>query len=89
MKEIIEMLKQACKETNLTVSQDMILDCAVRIYNTKSIDHKNTAQNNISQKQIQEATEKQKNMLNTLGIKFDKNISKQEAYQLIAEKLGK
>ena len=77
LKEIIFALKTTAKETGLQISDEMILDCAVRIYNSGSRTEK---------KDDEKATEKQIKLLYKLEADFnEETITKREAMDLITK----
>jgi len=89
LKEIIKNLKKILKQEKLTdVDANVLVDCAVRIYLSKQIEkgkNKRTEKRLESSNSKEPATKKQKWKLKQLGIEFDDDITKQEAYQLIKE----
>lgn len=80
LKEIIFALKTTAKETGLQISDEMILDCAVRIYNSGSR----------TEKKDDKATEKQIKLLYKLDADFnEETITKREAMDLITKLMEK
>jgi|26BtaG_2_1085354.scaffolds.fasta_scaffold00103_22 hypothetical protein len=90
LKEIIDDLKDVVTDELYRVSDDCILDCAIRILNREIIqEKKNTHRreqifNKRNLPSFVPATEKQLFALKKLGIK-EGDISKQEAFQIIKE----
>ena len=82
LKEIIKMVKDSCSINLIAPSNDMILDCSVRIFNSNNI-------NGAIQKE-ELATEKQKNLIYKLNLDVNtEKITKQEAYNILKENLPK
>ena len=79
---IIKTIKLCCEQNEIKPSDDMILDCATRIWSTKFI---NTAKNGGSASVG--ATEKQKETLKKFYINFGEGISKKDASDLISKKI--
>lgn len=73
---ILKTLKEITNKQKCDTSEDSLLDCATRIYNNEI---RIESQGNIP------ATESQKNYLKSMGIKFDKSLTKEEASKLISE----
>ena len=101
LKNILKELKELNKD--IGASGDLLLDCATRIFISNNIQAEKYGwkqedkieipkpiDNTIYQspKQPSPATDKQKQMLKRLNIKFDETITKGEAYQLIKEVKG-
>lgn len=92
LKNIINKLKEIRTETQSKVSDEMVWDTGVRIYNS---------QQNLKSKQGSEktlpsqppnqilASDKQKKLLKQLKVKFDDTLTKKEATKLIEENLKK
>jgi hypothetical protein len=90
LKEIIEGLLDVRKTYDLSFTDDSLIDVAIRIYNTGSIDTSKKENIKEMKKEAQEpATESQKWKLNKLGIPIPKDLTKEEAFSLIQEKIGK
>jgi len=92
LKNIINKLKEIRTETQSKVSDEIVWDTGVRIYNS---------QQNLKSKQGSEktspiqplsqilASDKQKKLLKQLKVKFDDTLTKKEATKLIEENLKK
>lgn len=75
---IIKALKIACDDNACKdVSDDMVLDCATRIFNTKKMNGKGG----------DGATEKQITTMKKLNIEFKDGINKKDASDLIGKKI--
>lgn len=86
--EIIEYVKESCAEVGLiNCSQDMILDCATRIYNSQSFkESKETPIENKDRDDAPPATDKQIDFLINLGYQGNTGkLSIVEAKHLIEE----
>jgi len=80
LQEIITALKQIRTDTKTKVSDEVLWDSAVRIFNSQNINRKGV-------NDFKPATTKQKDFLKTLGVEFNENISRLEAKRLIKNKL--
>lgn len=88
LKEIIEELKKIRNETKIKLSDNVLFENAVKIYNTQYIQNSNKIPfKNKPDENIEEpATDKQKNYLEKLGYEGKADmLSKEEAKQLIKE----
>ncbi|HDK42068.1 MAG TPA: hypothetical protein ENG87_01710 [Candidatus Pacearchaeota archaeon] len=83
LKDIIISLKQLRTEEKLKVSDEILFQESVRIFNTRFIkDYKKD--------KIEQATQKQLDLLYKLDVDFNaENITKQEAKELIKKTLKK
>ena len=105
LQEIIKKLKFICNEElndRMPVSNDMVLDCAVRIFNTGRINEE-PIQNHVKPKIVSQkpqepqkqpvktilSSEKQKSLITKLKIPFTDKTTIKEAKELIELKLGK
>jgi len=92
LKIIINKLKEIRTETQSKVSDEMVWDTGVRIYNSqqnlKSRQGSEKKSSNQTQGQTL-ASDKQKKLLSQLKVKFDETLTKQEATKLIEENLKK
>lgn len=89
LKEIIKELKQVINDSELRITDSELLDCAVRIYNSRSI-NKYKQEITETKKSIgNKPTDAQVRLLKKLKIENIENLSKQEAIKLIDEKLNK
>ena len=77
LQEIITALKQIRTDTKTKVSDEVLWDSAVRIFNSQ----------NIKSNEESPATERQKKFLKSLNVKFDDNITKRQAKELIDKAL--
>ena len=77
---IIQGLKVACDGNQLKPSDDMVLDCATRIWSTKFINASKNGKGDA-------ATEKQIATMKKLFIEFKDGISKKDASDLIRKKV--
>jgi len=77
LQEIITALKQIRTDTKTKVSDEVLWDSAVRIFNSQ----------NIKSNKESPATEKQKKFLKSLNVKFNDNITKKQAKELIDKAL--
>lgn len=78
LKEIILALKSTTKETGLEISDEVLFDASIRIYNSQNI--KSEKKESFEVK----ATEKQIELLYKLGADFNaETITKREAMDLI------
>lgn len=88
LKDIILAVKQSCNETSIKPSDDMVLDCSTRIYNSQSFKGKEVTE---TKEQIREVikvepSEKQIAYLIQLGYTGDvTKLDKTEANKLIKE----
>lgn len=84
LEQIIIDLQEVISNTNLNISDEFTLDCAVRILNSQSIN--NSKQTYNSKYKEEPATEKQVNMIKQLnkGV-VPAGITKREAMKLIGE----
>lgn len=85
LKKVMVEFKGLLKELDLDISQDVFVDCSVRIYNTTKM---NKETKEIEQKEVL-ATEKQKQTMKKLKIKYPDSVTKKEASKLIEEKIKK
>lgn len=85
LKKIIKDLKLICNEEGVSPSQDTFLKCAVKIYNSKSIE----LGKNKRVKEFKEelATPKQIATLKKFKIPHE-GLTKKEAYEILKEKLS-
>ena len=79
---IIKALKIIATTAEIKPSDDMILDCAVRIYHGEKIQ---SSKGNTS---ATSPTEKQKTTMTNMKIPFDKDTTKKEASKLIGDKMA-
>ena len=78
LRDIIKSLKILCKEENLEVQDNMLFDCAVRIFNSKGINSKEKPDEPIS--------DKQKAFLKKQEYEGDiDNLTKKQAHKIISE----
>ena len=77
LQEIITALKQIRTDTKTKVSDEVLWDSAVRIFNSQ----------NIKSNEESPATERQKKFLKSLNVKFNDNITKKQAKELIYKAL--
>ncbi len=82
---ILKALKVICKENNVTPENDMLLDCAVRIYITEKI---NKARNGATIPLDTGATEKQKTAMTNMKLAFNDTTTKEEAKKIISDKIN-
>ncbi|MFW5895564.1 MAG: hypothetical protein ACOCT9_02350 [archaeon] len=87
--QIIKELKKIRTETTTKVSDELIWDSAIRIYNSENMNKNNQKNKNSETREMKKATEKQKDFMKKLGIKFDEDITSKEAGILIDEKTKK
>ena len=80
---IIEGVLVACEQNNLKPSDDMVLDCATRIWNTQFINVSKDTRAPLDTG----ATDKQIATMKKLFIEFKDGISKKEASDLIGKKI--
>jgi len=80
-KEILEMLRDSCLETDLRPDDNIILDCSTRIFISQNIE------NNKSKKDTSLATEKQIALLKKMRINIPEGLTKKGASDLIKQKL--
>jgi hypothetical protein len=85
LKNILRELQSYKKLLNLNISDDMILDCSVRIFNSMNI---NKDRKETMPEKEDKITDKQKSMLKRLNYKGDCSVlTKKEASILIDEGL--
>lgn len=83
LKEIIQEIKSYRKDLGMTFSDDTILECGTRIFNSMNINNSKEEIKN------QPATDKQLRYLDRLGYKGSLKITKEEAKVLIEELVNK
>lgn len=91
LREIITELKKLKKELALDDWDDNnLVDCATRIFNNPNYGksrpegYTNKTENRYSEP----ATDKQKYALKKLNVPFPENITKQEAFKILKERMG-
>jgi len=91
--KIIGELKEVRTQTKSKVSDEVLFDTAIRIYNSEQIENNRQGKNFDHadlprfSKPSSPATQSQKNLMTSLKIKYSNNITKKEAQKLISEKL--
>jgi hypothetical protein len=84
--ENIKLLKEICKENNLKIKDDIILDLAVKIAVSDKISaEKKVYQPYNKQQPEQKASESQIKFLSQLGYEGNIDITKQQADEIIKE----
>ena len=86
LQEIVKGLKHLTAQEGLTCSPDIILDCAVRIYNTGRINEDEDNKPQESEFKGKLASDKQKSTMTKFHIPFKENISSKDASKLIDTK---
>lgn len=90
LKEIINNIKKIESESNIHFSPDVILDCAVRIYNSGNINKSGEIKPPFTTNSSSPATQKQKDLLYKLNVDFNaEDLTKIEAKKIIEEELQK
>ncbi len=90
MTELYNAIKNvilACNQAEIRVSNESILENATRIYNTEFIQNSRKPQNAQLKEHNEPATEKQIGALKKMRISHDDDITKQQAFELIREKI--
>ena len=89
LKDIIKSLKKLRTDEKIKVSDEILFQESVRIFNTRFIqENKKNYQGNKQNNSSDSATDKQKDLLYKLDVDFNaETISKQEAKQLISKNL--
>ena len=82
---IITALFVACKQEGIKPSDDMMLDCATRIWSTKFINASKGGQGGSSDTG---ATDKQKTAMTNMSLPFTDATTKDEAKALISAKIA-
>jgi len=91
--KIIGELKEVRTQTKSKVSDEVLFDTAIRIYNSEQIENNRQGKNFDHadlprfSKPSSPATQSQKNLMTSLKIKYSNNITKKEAQKLISQKL--
>jgi len=93
LKDIIIQMKKIRTETTTKVSDELLWDTAVRVFNSKQNLKQRQGGNNKTlitpNSSYPLASDKQKKLLRQLKVKFDDNLTKKEATKLIEEHLKK
>jgi len=89
--KIIGELKEVRTQTKSKVSDGILWDTAIRVYNSEQIENHRQGKKFFDlpprPHSNSPATQSQKNLMTSLKIKYSNNITKKEAQKLISEKL--